>query len=99
MRQWYIVMYDISDPKRLHHVMETTRDFGDRIQLSVFLCQLSQKDLVVLRERLRQEINANEDQILFVRLGPAGDGDNLASDRIDNLGRPTEISDSRTFIF
>lgn len=99
MRQWYIVMYDICDPKRLHHVMETTRDFGDRIQLSVFLCQLSEKDLVILRERLRGEINAREDQVLFVKLGPVTNKDGPGEDRIEHLGRPAEIPDSKTFIF
>ena len=49
MRNTYIVSYDISDSKRLRRVFKTLRNWGDHLQFSVFECQLSRMDLVVLR--------------------------------------------------
>ena len=94
----YLVAYDISHPRRLQRVMKTVRDFGDRIQLSVFLCQLSEKDLVILQDRLREKINHREDQVLFIKLGPvAGTGDPQSS--IEHLGRPFYVRDLKILVF
>lgn len=86
MLNLYIVTYDISDPKRLQRVFKTMRNYGDHLQLSVFECQLSDKDLVILREKLKEIIDREEDQVLFIRLGPAP---SQAEDpAIEALGRP-----------
>lgn len=69
MRHRYIVSYDISDPKRLRRVHHIVRDFGDALQLSVFACELSRKDLAVLEARLLDAIHQRQDQVLIVDLG------------------------------
>ncbi len=87
MRRHYIVSYDISDPARLRRVHRTVRDFGDALQLSVFACRLSPRDLAALDARLRKTINTHEDQIILIDLGPchrASSG--LPGSRV--LGRP-----------
>ena len=71
MRDHYIVSYDISDPKRLRRVHATCRDFGDALQLSVFSCQLTTKDLAVLESRLHDAIDHRQDQVLVIKLGRA----------------------------
>lgn len=85
MRQTYLVAYDISDPKRLRKVFQTMRGWGDHLQLSVFRCDLSRTELVQLRSELGALINHEEDQVLFVDVGPA-DGRALTS--FETLGRP-----------
>lgn len=70
MRQTYIVTYDICDPKRLRRVFKTMRGYGDHLQLSVFRCELNHRELVELRAELGTIINHNEDQVLFVNVGP-----------------------------
>lgn len=70
MRQTYIVTYDICDPKRLRRVFRTMRGYGDHLQLSVFRCELNHRELVELRAELGTIINHNEDQVLFVNVGP-----------------------------
>jgi len=45
--------------------------YGDGFQYSVFICQLSEKDFAILREKLKDIINHNEDQIVMIKLGPA----------------------------
>jgi CRISPR-associated protein Cas2 len=85
MRSSYLICYDISDDKRLRKVFQTMRGWGDHLQYSVFECQLTSMDLVRLRAELAKIIHHDEDQVLFVLLGPAeGRGDRV----ITSLGRP-----------
>lgn len=72
MQHHYIVAYDIRDPKRLRAVHKLCRGYGDRLQLSVYACRLSPRDVAVLAAKLRKAINAKEDQVLFVRMGVVG---------------------------
>lgn len=61
------------------------RDFGDHLQYSVFECQFTPVDLAKCRDRLIQIIKNDEDQVLFVGLGPTeGRGDRV----IAALGLP-----------
>ena len=85
MRNSYIVSYDISDPKRLRRVFKTLRNWGDHLQYSVFECQLNRTDLVRLRAQLTEIIHHDDDQVLFVDLGPSeGRGDRV----ISAVGKP-----------
>ena len=91
MRNSYVVTYDISDDKRLRQVFKTMRDYGDHLQFSVFECQLTPTDLVKLRAELAKIINHDEDQVLFVDLGPSeGRGDRV----ITALGKPYSSVDA-----
>lgn len=94
MRSYFILSYDISDPKRWRRVFRIARDFGDPMQYSVFLCILSEKDKVVLEERLRDSISKEEDRVLLIKLRTSEDVENL----IESLGKPFEIDDKRVFI-
>ena len=69
MRRFYLVSYDIIDDKRRNKVFKTLMDFGDRVQYSVFCCQLNERELLSLREKLRARIHMTEDQVLFVDAG------------------------------
>lgn len=97
MRDHYIVSYDISDPVRLRRVHRTVRDFGDALQLSVFACQLSAKDLAVLEARLLDVIDQRKDQVLVVKLGRAQESD-VAPPRCQTLGRKLTPGVVRTVI-
>ncbi|MBD3174191.1 MAG: CRISPR-associated endonuclease Cas2 [Armatimonadia bacterium] len=72
MQHHFIVAYDVRDPARLRKVHKTCRDYGDRLQLSVYTCRLSDKDRAILVSKLRKVINEDEDQVLFLRLGVVG---------------------------
>jgi CRISPR-associated protein Cas2 len=72
MRNSYLVSYDISDQKRLQRMFKTMRGFGDHLQYSVFRCDLSPKERVLLMEAITPIINHRDDQVLIVDLGPAG---------------------------
>ena len=70
MRRRFLYCYDISNPKRLRKVNKIASGFGDRVQLSVYECQLTEKEQVHLDERLRTEMSSREDRLLIVDLGP-----------------------------
>lgn len=84
MRQTYLVTYDICDPKRLRKVFEIMRGYGDHLQLSVFRCDLSAQERVELRALLLEELHMEQDQVLFIDLGPA---DGRARTCIEALGK------------
>jgi CRISPR-associated protein Cas2 len=98
MRHHYLISYDISDPDRLRRVARVVGDFGERLQLSVFLCLLGRGDLAALRERLRDQINAAADQVLFVRLAALDAADGL-DERIEHLGRSHHLPGGDVLIF
>lgn len=72
MRLLYVVTYDICDDKRLRRVFKLMRGYGERVQYSVFRCELSDRERVELMSKLAEEIKHDEDQVLFFPLGPAG---------------------------
>ena len=70
MRNRYIVAYDVSDGKRLRRVFKRMNGFGDALQYSVFACDLSAKERVLLEEALRDIIDVKEDRVLIIDIGP-----------------------------
>lgn len=84
MRIRYIVCYDISDPKRLRRVFRKMKGFGDPLQLSVFQCDLSAAERVLMIEALSQIINHRDDQVMLINIGPA---ENRGQQSIETLGR------------
>lgn len=74
-RTRYLVAYDIRTPRRLRRVHRVAKDFGEPLQYSVFVCDLTSVELIHLRQRLLEEIKATEDSIGIFDLGPpAGRG-------------------------
>ena len=87
MRNRYIVAYDISDGKRLRRVYKKMNGFGDALQYSVFACDLSSKERVIMEEALTEIMNLKEDRVIIIDIGPAeGRGENV----VRTLGRQTK---------
>lgn len=64
---WYLVTYDVRDPKRLAKTAKKIEGYGQRIQYSVFRCRLSDRE----REKLRWDLSKileNEDDLLIIGL-------------------------------
>lgn len=70
-RDYYLVSYDVSDDKRRTRLFKTLRDFGDHVQFSVFFCELNERELVLLRGRMKELVHAPDDQVLLLNLGSA----------------------------
>jgi CRISPR-associated protein Cas2 len=85
-----IVSYDISDPKRWRQVYRTMRGFGEHLQLSVFACDLTAAQRIQMVAALESAIDAHEDQVLVIDLGPS------QAQPIRNIacvGRPVAVRD------
>lgn len=69
-----LVSYDVSTVdaagrSRLRRVAKTCLDFGQRVQNSVFECEVDPAQWVVLRDRLIDIINPETDSLRFYKLG------------------------------
>ena len=69
-----LVSYDVSttDPKgsrRLHRVAKACKDYGQRVQYSVFECIVDPAQWAVLKQRLIDEIDQELDSLRFYYLG------------------------------
>jgi len=70
---YLLVTYDISTEtpegsRRLRHVCQACKDFGQRVQYSVFEFDLDEAQLEILKHRLLELIEPNEDSIRIYRL-------------------------------
>lgn len=72
-RRRYLVAYDIRDERRLRQVAVCMEGYGTRIQYSVFVCDLSDRERIALRSDVEQLMKLSEDSVMVVDLGQAGD--------------------------
>jgi CRISPR-associated protein Cas2 len=68
-----LIAYDVATEtkegqRRLRRVAQVCKDFGQRVQKSVFECAVSEMQFVLLRRRLVDCINAEEDNLRIYRL-------------------------------
>lgn len=80
-----LVTYDVNtqDPagrRRLRRVAKACRDWGQRVQNSVFECEVDPAQWTILRAQLLEEIDADKDSLRFYRLGADG------KRRVDHVG-------------
>lgn len=72
-----LVAYDVSTAtvsgrRRLRRVARACLDFGQRVQNSVFECEVEPAQWTALRARLIGEIDPDTDSLRFYRLGADG---------------------------
>lgn len=80
-----LVTYDVSTEdangrRRLRRVAKACLDFGQRVQNSVFECEVDPARWALLRDRLIAEIDTKKDSLRFYRLGAQG------KSRIEHVG-------------
>lgn len=72
-----LITYDVSTQtvegrRRLRRVARACLDYGQRVQLSVFECEVDPAQWAALRARLLAEIDPAQDSLRFYRLGREG---------------------------
>jgi len=89
-----LVTYDVATvdkagARRLRRLAQACKDYGMRVQKSVFECQVGKKEWIALRIRLLDEIKADEDSLRFYFL------DELAKIRIEHhgIGKPVDLDE------
>jgi CRISPR-associated protein Cas2 len=84
-----LIAYDVSTTtaagrRRLRRVARACLDFGQRVQNSVFECEVDPAQWIGLRSRLVAEIEPSSDSLRFYRLGAEG------RSRVEHVGaKPT----------
>jgi len=69
-----VVSYDVSTvdpegPSRLRRVAKICKDYGQRVQFSVFECVVDPARWTFFRDKLIKEINPEQDSLRFYFLG------------------------------
>ncbi|MFT4215789.1 MAG: CRISPR-associated endonuclease Cas2 [Micropruina sp.] len=64
-----MIAYDISDPVRLRRVIKVMESYGERLQYSVFLCDLSDAELVDWLTDISAVVKPTADSVVRIDLG------------------------------
>lgn len=93
-----LVTYDVATGdaagrRRLRRVARLCQDFGQRVQYSVFECQVDASQWTVLRARLLEEIDEKRDSLRFYRLGANWRG------RVEHVGTKKSYDPDGPMIF
>lgn len=89
-RTRYLLAYDIRDPRRLRRVHQVAKSWGYPLQYSVFICDLTKSELLMMKSDIRSEMNVTQDSVGIFDLGPST-GRGLKC--IDFLGTRRELPD------
>lgn len=92
-----LVSYDVKTSeeggtKRLRRVAKACRDYGQRVQFSVFECIVDPAQWTALRQRLIDEINPESDSLRFYYLGSNW------RRRVEHVGAKESIDQEGTLI-
>lgn len=65
-----LITYDVATSdkagaRRLRRVAQACKDYGQRVQNSVFECKIDAQRWTILRDRLLREIDAEQDSLRF----------------------------------
>ncbi|AWU94964.1 CRISPR-associated endonuclease Cas2 [Azospirillum ramasamyi] len=93
-----LITYDVNTQdaagrRRLRRVAKACRDFGQRVQFSVFECEVDPAQWTALRARLLGEIDQSTDSLRFYHLGAN------ASRRIEHAGAKPALDLDGTLVF
>ncbi len=65
MKQFIVVVYDLSDDRRRTRLHNTLLDFGTPVQYSVFECWLTTDDFKKMQERVNKVIRPRKDHLRY----------------------------------
>lgn len=97
MQQFVLVSYDISNQKRWRKIYKLLKGYGEHVQYSVFICQLSELQEARLKADLENIVHHHEDQVMFVHIGPVTE--KQLQKRITTVGREYLPMDLKKLIF
>lgn len=90
-----LICYDVPDDKRRTRLAKLLESYGDRVQYSVFVMDISPARLIRVKDKAQEILNLKEDSVLFCDLGLISD---LSEKRFSYLGQTREITDNNVLI-
>lgn len=91
-----LIAYDIPNDKRRTKLAKSLSTYGDRVQYSVFVVDISPARLIKLKDKLVEIIEAEEDSIMICDLGRVAE---LDASRFSYLGLERPITDNEMLVF
>jgi CRISPR-associated protein Cas2 len=88
----YIVTYDIVDDRRRTRLAKALKDFGNRVQYSVFECLMGTKELNEMKERITHLTDHAEDSVRIYCLCGECEG------KVDIIGTGARTEDPDVYI-
>jgi CRISPR-associated protein Cas2 len=93
-----LVTYDVNTQdaegrRRLRRVAKACQDFGQRVQNSVFECEVDPALWAVLRASLISEIDSSKDSLRFYQLGASG------KRRVEHVGAKSTLDLDGPLVF
>lgn len=88
-RRRYLMAYDIAHPQRLRRICSLMEGHGDRLQYSVFVCDLTIAERTELETAVIQIMDLREDSVVQIDLGPT-----TAPATVRAIGRPRHLPDN-----
>jgi CRISPR-associated protein Cas2 len=89
-RRRYLVAYDIRDDRRLRLIAGCMEGYGTRIQYSVFISDLSDREKILMRGDIEAIMKMSEDSVMIIDLGAASDSSRFLflgkHERLPSLG-------------
>jgi CRISPR-associated protein Cas2 len=64
---WYVICYDIVEPKRWRKVYKRLHGYGTRLQYSIFRCRLTKIEIEKLRWELEKDLT-EQDRLLILNV-------------------------------
>lgn len=87
-----VVSYDVPDDRRRTKLASILKDFGERVQYSVFECLVDDAALDRLRRRLAAKVAEGEDSVRIYRLCEECRG------KVEILGRGGVTEDPEVYV-
>ena len=91
-----LIAYDIPDDRRRTKAAKVLLSYGDRVQYSVFVVDVSTAKLIELKTELRDVIELQLDSVLFCDLGLLA---SIDDDKFSYMGVEREITDNDFLVF
>ena len=66
-KQWYVICYDITEPKRWRKVYKRLHGYGRQLQYSIFRCRLTKLEMEKLRWELEKDLTV-DDKLLILNV-------------------------------
>ena len=88
-----VVSYGIRETRRRTRLAHALKDFGQRVQLSVFECHLEETQVEKLRERITRFIDPDRDSVRLYRLCHG------CAECLETLGTGVRTEDPNVYIY
>lgn len=63
-----VIAYDIAEPRRLNRIAKVMKDYGVRVQKSIFVADLDAMLFARMRHRVESEMDIDEDAVKYFPL-------------------------------